>query len=254
MDFRQLSNQAQRFLVENSPAILTGIGVAGTLTTAYLTGRATFKAAEIINQKNLEKDISDLYMPPKEKLKLVWRLYVPAAGTAALTIAAIIYANRISDKRAAALAAAYAFSQTTFEEYKDKVIEKMGPKKEELVRAEIDQERFNEVSADKNVVIIGKGDVLCFETFTGRIFMSDMETLRKAMNDINLEIINGVYASLTDFYHLVGLPSTGVSDDLGWNTDHPLKLNFTTILSDDNRPCLAFSYNIHPVKDYNQFN
>ena len=36
-------------LNENSTTILTAVGVVGTVGTAYLTGRATFKAAEIIN-------------------------------------------------------------------------------------------------------------------------------------------------------------------------------------------------------------
>ena len=38
-----------KFLLnENSTTILTGIGVTGTVGTAYLTGRATFKAAHVI--------------------------------------------------------------------------------------------------------------------------------------------------------------------------------------------------------------
>jgi hypothetical protein len=43
-----------KFLVnENSTTVLTGVGVAGVITTAYLTGRASFKAAAIISR---EKD------------------------------------------------------------------------------------------------------------------------------------------------------------------------------------------------------
>jgi len=43
-----------RFLVnENSTTVLTGLGAAGVVTTAYLTGRASFKAARLIDERVL---------------------------------------------------------------------------------------------------------------------------------------------------------------------------------------------------------
>lgn len=254
MNFRQLVRQAERVVVNNSPAILTGLGVAGALTTAYLAGTASFKAAQIIALRQNLNDVSDdgREFTLKENFELVWKLYVPTAGAAIFTISAIIFANRISDRRAAAVAAAWAISEKAMEEYKEKVIEKLGPKKEQTARDELNQERVNKTFSSQNVIIIGKGDVLCCEVFTGRYFMSDMETLRKAMNDVNLQINNDLYASLTDFYDLIGLPTTGISDDIGWNHGDKLELNFSTTLTDDNRPCITFEYSIHPLYKYNR--
>ena len=39
-------------LNENSTTILTAAGVVGTVGTAVLTGRATFKAAELIRERH----------------------------------------------------------------------------------------------------------------------------------------------------------------------------------------------------------
>jgi len=254
MNFRQIAKQAERVVIDNSPAILTGLGVAGALTTAYLAGTASFKAAQIIALRQNLNDVSTdgREFSARENFELVWKLYIPAAGAAVFTVAAIIFANRISDRRAAAVAAAWALSEKAMEEYKEKVIEKLGPKKEQTARDELNQERVNKTFSSQNVIIIGKGDVLCCEVFTGRYFMSDMETLRKAMNDVNLQINNDLYASLTDFYDLIGLPTTGISDDVGWNHGDKLELNFSTTLTDDNRPCITFEYSIHPLYKYSR--
>ena len=254
MRFSDLLKQAERLIVNNSPVILTAIGVAGTLTTAYLTGKATFKAAEEIEDHEWPIAGSRKDIPIRDKINLVWKLYVPAAGTAALTVAAIVCANRISGRRAAALAAAYSISERAFDEYKTKVIEKMGEKKEQAVRDEIAQDRVNRhpVSTSE-VIIIGNSDVLCYDIYTGRYFTSSVEKIRGAQNTINERLIHDHYASLTDFYDIIGLPATKVSDEVGWNLDFMLKVDVTsTAISDDGRPCLVMNFDVSPARQFFQ--
>jgi hypothetical protein len=38
----------EKYIIDNSPTLLSGIAVTGTLMTGYLTGKATFKAADLI--------------------------------------------------------------------------------------------------------------------------------------------------------------------------------------------------------------
>ena len=40
--------QAEKFASDNSPAILTALGLTGVLTTAYLSGKASFNAYDIL--------------------------------------------------------------------------------------------------------------------------------------------------------------------------------------------------------------
>jgi len=251
----ELFKRLEKLVVDNSPTILTAIGVMGTLTTAYLTGRASFKAAEILSYAENGKHLGARKpIEFREKVQLCWKLYIPAAGTAVVTIAAIIGANRIGTRRAAALAAAYSVSERAFEEYRAKVIEKLGDRKEEAVRDEIAQDRVKRDPVDDRTVIVsGRGEVLCYEAYTGRYFKSDMETLRKAENDINRQVIHDGFASLGDFYDLVGLPKTSVSDEIGWTSEKPLEIHFSSVLSNDNIPCISIEYRGVPIRHFDRF-
>jgi len=248
MPLSELLKRSQKFVLDNSPTILTTIAVTGTLTTAYLTGKATVQAIEIIREEQLERHSP---LDHKDKVKLVWKEYIPPATTVLVTIACIILSNRIGNRRAAALAAVYAISEKAFEEYKLKVIESIGAKKEQGLRDELAQERItrNPVGT-KEVIIAGSGSVLCNEAFTGRYFISDMETLRKAQNDINHQVLNDSYASLSDFYDLISLPHTSNSDDVGWNSDKLLELQFSATLTEDGRPCISVEFVVSPVRHY----
>lgn len=256
MTLSKIAKLAEKFAVDNAPAIMTAIGVSGALATAYLTGKASFKAAEIIADKEHDfgNGLSFRY-GRNDKIKLIWKLYVPAAATAGLTITAIIFANRIGTRRAAAVAAAYSLSEKAIAEYKEKVIEKIGEKKEQAVRDDIAQDRVrNNPPVDREIIITGNGEVLCCDLYSRRYFLSNIETLKRAENDLNHALLSDFSASLTDFYSLIGLRPTDVSDNLGWNSDKLLKLEISTTLSDDDRPCIAFRFNVEPIKKFYKVN
>jgi len=251
-----LMKRFEKLVVDNSPTILTAIGVTGTLTTAYLTAQATFKAAELIYLEEVRRvklreqgDESPGYLLPKDAVKLVWKLYIPTLGTAALTMTAIICSNRINSRRAAAVAVAYSITEKAFAEYRDKVVEKIGEKKEEALRSELAQARVDRDPVGNATVIIGEGRVLCYEEFTGRFFYSDMEALRRAENDINAQVINDSYAALSDLYDLLNLPHTSESSEVGWNLDRLLKLEFSPLIS-EGRPCISVGFSVKPIRGF----
>lgn len=258
MQLSNLAKQAGKFVQDNSPAIMTAIGVTGTLVTAYLTGHASYKAAQIIEEDKKGQIVPfgtpRIVVPPKYFIKRTWKLYIPAALTAAATVAAIIGSNRVGARRAAAMATAFTLTEKAFEEYRTKVVERLGATKEEAVREEIAQERLNRhVAEGGQLVVTGRDGVYCFESYTGRIFKCDMETLRRAQNDINLQVLNDGFASLADFYELIGLPKTSISDEIGWTTAKPLELRFATILYEGNTPCISFDYAGVPVRNFDRF-
>lgn len=231
----------------NSTTILTGLGVSGVVTTAYLTGKASFIAAGVIQH---EEDRSVNYTAPvvspkqrlKDRTKLVWRFYIPALATGGVTIACIIGATKIGANRTAAVTAAYTLTDKAFDEYRKKVVEQVGEKKEQSVRDSIAEDKVRR-SPPPETLISGPGNVLCHEQATGRYFTSDMETLRRAQNDINAKVLAERFVTIDDFYHLIGLPGTSFSSEFGWDSDKLMELQFTTVLTDDGRPCLSFDYN-----------
>lgn len=263
MDFSSFLKGSSKIVSDNSPAILSAIAVTGTLTTAYLSGRASFKAAEIVRDYELDmhdpsgkNDNVEITKPTtlQEKALLTWKLYIPAASTAVMTIACIVAANRIGTRRAAALAAAYKFSERATAEYKAKVVEKFGEKKEQAARDELAQDRVDKnPPKEKDILFTGRGEVLCYEACFGRWFMSDMHLLRKAQNETNIVVIRDGYASLSVFYNLIGLDATTYSDEVGWNTDNILDLKFSTCLAPDDTPCISVDYSVLPTREYSNF-
>lgn len=240
--------RVQAFAVENSPALLTGVGVIGTVTTAILTGRASFKAAEII-ERNQPMEGVDSPLTKNEKIKLVWTEFIPPVGVCGMTIASIIFAHRINSKQAAAMAAAYGLSEKTFSDYKEKVEEKLGVNKEQAIRDELAQDRVT-ANPPSQTIIVGSGDVLCLDVLTSRYFMGNMEKIKKAENEINAEILACDGASLSRFYDEIGLDPTPYSDTVGWDLDNRCELQISTVMSADERPCLSVDFARWPKPDY----
>ncbi|WP_254556795.1 DUF6353 family protein, partial [Salmonella enterica] len=80
-------------------------------------------------------------------------------------------------------------------------IETLGEKKEKQIREEIDKDRIKKNPVGKSEVIItGNGKTLCYDHTSGRYFESDMETIKRAVNTINKQMLDEMYVSLNDFY------------------------------------------------------
>lgn len=246
----------KRYLDYNSTSILTGLSLAGVITTAYFAALGGMDAIRKIEYRDLENSMTfeagGVYVQTwMDKALLTWKCYIPAAVSGVSTLAFIGMGHKISSKRTAALATAYSLTETAFNEYKAKVVETLGEKKAVDIRDRVAEDRVNRTAkASSEVMVMGDGDVLCFESFTGRYFKSSMEALRKAQNDINSQIINEGYASLNEFFSAVGIPYSGVGEELGWSTDEMLDLQFTSVLNQEGKPCLSVGYSRLPAKNY----
>ena len=237
MNLSKFVTSTQRRLHENSQVLLSSIAATGVLTTGYLAARAGYRTAVIF------RDVDD-DLPAVQKAQLVWMEYLPAAASGAITVSCIFAALKVGNRKTAAAHTALAVSERLFSEYRDKVVAQIGETKEQKLRDEIAQDRVNSnPPSTKEIIIACPGTVLCCEDFTGRYFTSDVESLRKAQNDINAKLIGHGYATLDDFYYLIGIPSTSSSNDIGWDSDKMMNLEFSTTLTQDARPCLVFTYN-----------
>lgn len=242
----------------NSPTILSGIAVTTSIATAILASKASFSASDAIREEQVNRELSKpnpTEMTLREKVELVWPYYVPAVVTGTATVVCVISANRIGTRRAAAMAAAYTMSREAFAEYKDKVVEKIGEAKEQKVRDEIAQDQINRNPVKSNELYITEtGESLCYDSITGRYFTSSVEKMRQAENTINRQIIHDMSASTSDFYSLIGLPTTPYSGEIGWNNDTPLNLRFSAVLAEDGRPCVSLDYEAYPLRGYDRMN
>lgn len=253
----ELLKLAQKFTIDNSPLILTGIGTAGVVSTAFLGVKAGFKASEVLRNaeyiENLHGDRiagTRVKLTNKQKAKLTWTCYIPPAASVVLTCGAVIGANQIGTKRAAALAAAYTLSEKAFDEYREAVVQRFGEKKEKDTRDDVAQNALNKTPlGDREIVIMGD-EFVCFDTLSGRYFKGTVEGIKYAVNKINAQIINDSYASLTDFYYEIGLEPTAMSNEVGWNVDKLMDVHITTVLTDKGEPAIALEYRVVPIREY----
>lgn len=254
MSLRTFVKVSEKYIVDNAPTIISGIAVTGTMATAFLTGKATFKAADALREAEEERD-SDEGMTRKEQIKLVWPLYIPPAVAVVGTVACIVTANSLSAKRIAAMAALYKLSEDHLEEYRDKVKEKLGLKDERALRDEINQDRIdNSYDAMQAVQVGNPGlDVMFYEAWTGRYFYSTMAKVERAANTLNHNMIRENYATMSDFYELLDLDPTQESSEIGWSLENPVDLTFSVGHSKDGATLVhVMEYSNRPVfiRDY----
>jgi hypothetical protein len=256
MSIASLAKSVEKFSADNSPMILTAIGVAGTITTAILSAKAGIQAHGLVvaeeQSRTMESEpFRNVKLDAKTKVQLTWKVWVIPASVGTVTCTSIIMANRIGTRRAAAMATAYMVTTEAFDEYKHKVVEKLGETKERQIHDEVAQDRMRRV--DSSHVVIGEGKVLCFDQYTGRYFDSTVESIKKAMNDTNYEILQQNSASLSSFYDRIGLPPTSFSEEFGWSSDKPMDILFSTTLAEDGKPAVSIDFTVKPIRDYYKF-
>lgn len=239
-------------LVKHSPEILTGIGIAGMLATTVLAVKATPKALRHIETAKEEKQ-DDL--TPVETVKTCWKCYIPATVTGVTSVACLIGGARVSNKRNAALAAACTLSETALREYREKVVETIGEKKEQVVRDAVAKERIEKThTQDLEIIDTGAGETRCYDWYTDRKFKSDIEKIKNAVNELNSQLLSDGYVNLNDFYYALGLHSAGIGDTLGWsyNRDGLVKLSLSSQL-DDGVPVMVVDFQIAPHYGYDKY-
>lgn len=250
----QLMRVAKTSITKHSPEILTGIGIAGMITTTVLAVKATPKAIRLIEKAKEEKgeDLTKV-----ETVKTCWKAYIPAAATCVASTACLIGASSVSIRRNAMLATAYKLSETAFSEYKEKVVETIGDEKEKIVREKISEERIKKNPISKNEIIMTDyGDTQFYETLSGRYFKSDIEQIKKVVNYLNKDMLQDMFGtiSLNEFYDELELERIDLGDELGWRVDKGLiEIDFTSKIADNGKPCIVLDYINAPHYGFDKF-
>ena len=256
MDKPNLTNfvkSAQVMVSKHTPEILTGIGIAGMITSTVLAVKATPKALQLMDERKFDLEVEKLTVV--ETVKTTWKCYIPAVVTGAASVGCLIGASSVNARRNAALATAYKLSETALNEYREKVVETIGEKKDQAIRDQINKDHIEEKPVSKSEVIITeKGNTLCYDTISGRYFKSDIDKIKKAVNELNRKMVYDNYVSLNEFYDELDLAHTSVGDDLGWNMENGfIDIYFSSQIADDDTPCIVVNYDVAPKYDYYKF-
>ena len=253
------TNKIGLILKKNSPKILMGVGIAGSVVSTVLACKATLKVKDILDEKNetveqihncvedetldyneedKKKDLTILYAQTGVKLA---KLYLPSIALGALSIASIISGYKILNKRNIALAAAYTVVDKGFKNYRKNVVERFGEEVDRELRHNIKakqiEEKYidkdgNEKTRKKKVYEIaedkkpGKGIseyAKFFDEWNTDEHSKDPEYnlmfLRKQQDYANEVLKHQGYLFLNEVYDMLGIPRTQAGQVVGWIYD-----------------------------------
>lgn len=241
-------------LQKHSPEILIVTGIVGTVVSAVMACKATLNVPEIMeehkdalnevheNPENLpveqvRKETAMVFV--RTGVKFV-KVYAPSVILGSLSIASILASNDILRKRNVALGAAYATLNQSFNEYRNRVIERFGDKVDKELKYGLQSKKVEVTEVDpetdkekkkKETIEISNGVVASpyakFFDESSRCWEKDAELnlmfLRREQAYWNDKLRARGYVFLNEVYERLDIPTTRAGQCVGWiyNPDRP---------------------------------
>ena len=243
-------------LKKHSPEILIVTGVIGIVTSTVMACKATTKVNDIVDetkdmvdkihdsvenkkhtsdgeeytQEVANKDLTIVYA--QTGLKFV-KLYGPAVAIGIASIGCIVGSNHILRKRNVALAAALTAMETSFKEYRGRLIDRFGKDldrelrfgiKAKEVEEKVVDEKGKETTVTKTVEVVDPNaihsiySVVFCEGNSGWTRNAELNKvfLIQQQNYANDKLkLNGVL-TLNEVYDMIGAPRTAYGQIAGW--------------------------------------
>ena len=246
-------NQIGFQLKKHSPEILVMAGVAGTVVSAVMACKETTKISEILNQTKEDveqihaatanEELADKYSEDiaKKDLVLVYaqtgvklaQLYAPSIILGSLSITSILASNNILRKRNVALAAAYATIDTSFKEYRSRVVERFGKDVDHELKCNIVNKEVVETVVDENgkekkvkktIQVAGEpSDYARYFDHNSAYYEENPEYnlmfLKAEQNYANDRLKATGRLFLNEVYRRLGIPETKAGQVVGWVYD-----------------------------------
>lgn len=240
---KKIPNIIARFAHENRGRIGGTATVFGILGTSVLSARAGYAMRQKFELHDVDEETTT-----RERVDIVWREFVPAAGCTLATCLVAVSTMRHYQQRTVLAIAAYSASELMLQELRTAMGEEVSVVKvkkiEDAARAKFIA-HHEQPGPDSPVYIQNDdpNDVICLEARTGRYFRSSREKILRAVNQVNREALENDVAYLDTFYGFLGLPYTIMGGEMGWESRELLEVSFTSDLMQNGTPVLAFDYN-----------
>ena len=196
-----------------SPAILSGLAVAGLIGTVVTAVRATPKAMQLL--ATAEKQKGEV-LTRTEMVKVTVPAYIPSILLGASTAGCIISAHMLSTKQQAAVASAYTMLGTQYHRYRNKLKELYGDEADRKIQSEMLRvhSNFHPIDCD-----VPDCKVTFYDEMSDRFFDRYEREVIDAEYHFNRNFVLSGCASLNDFYDMLGLERTDDGDDIGWTME-----------------------------------
>ena len=248
-------------IIKRSPELLAGTGIACFIGSTVSAVMATPKAVKLLEEEKtkftpVDGNPEDTVLPLKQKVKTVWKVYLPSACMSVGGICFVTASVSTSNSRYLALSTSYELLKDAAYTYRDKVIETIGVNKDKKIREQIAQEKIDkDESPNKTVVIAGQGNTLFRDSLTGQYFRYDINKFKnKAIELANMELAHN-YAGVPEWLNELGLDIPDTMLGMGWSAPDQGKVvtvDFTACVAHkfNDEPCLVIDYDPMPVSDY----
>ena len=240
---------------QHTPTILFGVGVVGVVGTAVLASRATLQLDETLKEFEANKakivqvrnDHADIYTETQAKsdgliirtrlATSVLKLYWPAIGLGALSIAALTGSHVILTRRNAGLAAAYTAIDRAFKDYRGRVKAELGDEKDkEFMFGTNEREVLYEAEngEPKTEIIKTHGDgrspyAVVFDSTNPNWQPTPSYNaffLRQVQNYLNDRLRSKGHLFLNEVYRELGMEDTTAGAVTGWLWDSEKSDNY----------------------------
>lgn len=212
----------KQFWHRNGSTILTYLGGAGVIATAFMTAKATPKVIELIKQAEDEKREE---LSKWEKIRVATPSYIPATLVGIGTMTCIFGAHVANNKTQAALTSAYGLLDQTFKAYRNEIIDLYGEEEDQEIMTTITVEKAEETymhssyfgtTCDLSVEDSSSEHKLFYDGYSNRFFESTIEQVMSAEYHLNRNYILRGYTVLNELYEFLGLEDTEEGSVLGW--------------------------------------
>lgn len=215
-----------RFLRNHAPGILMGMGTVGSVTAVIFAAKAQPAADESLENarmKKMQECKEKLTIP--EKIKACGKYYIPAIGMEAFALMCFWAAHGIDVKRQAVIAGLYSTAEATLAEYQKKVVETLGQKEADNIKASISEDHVRD--AQLPALPATSTDIWC--VIDGKSFPSTYNKIKQAQNEFDQAMLSDMYKSRAELYWLLDpsgeyLRPNGEDFEVGWNVDKLLYL------------------------------
>lgn len=254
----ELIGVSKAFVLDHKSSICIGTGIAGMITAGIVAVKVTPKASMLLEERRCRKheeykentDVNP-QLTLKDYIQVTWRYYFPPIALASASAGLIVFAHNMDTKENAALAAAYAISETRLKEYTEKVAETVGEKKQKEIKSAIDKDRVEKNEfIESEAIHTGDGNMLCLDAWSGRYFYSDIEVLRREAVELSRALLNDEYISLNDWYDAIHLNNTKTGELFGWQIGRHqelIELDYSSQLNWKKEPVLVVDFKYPPV-------
>lgn len=271
---KSVAQSIRSTLAKNAPGICVALGLGSLVFATVAAVYKTPKALEAIKEYDESKVEDDEEIEDEEEIeeedqdeteaetktlrdridrgievaKVTWKFYIPSAVATATGIFLVLKSHSMLKNRLAAFSVAYAGLDTAYKLYKKNAVDILGEKKEQEIKDAVAKDRLTQASeVDEGLLNVSNG-TLCYDVGSDRYFRSDIESIRRAINNMNKLMMDDGYVGLNDVYYEMGLEPVPFGEELGWRIDDGLiDVSFSSQLKNKKEPCLVVEFYAKPT-------